>query len=164
MTLSCNRLRSLLAMGKPHQTRNINDQGDLTVAQKRCPRQALYPFVIGLERLDHRLLLTEQRIDQQARTRAIAFDHNYDAVARVSDRLRTAKCCMQRNDRQHLIAEAKYLACGAQPGDLLALDLQRLDHRYQRHDVAFRADRSEEHTSELQSLMRISYAVFCLTK
>src|SRR3546814_8586013 len=25
-------------------------------------------------------------------------------------------------------------------------------------------DQSEEHTSELQSLMRISYAVFCLTK
>src|SRR3546814_10574574 len=25
------------------------------------------------------------------------------------------------------------------------------------------ADRSDEHTSELQSLMRISYAVFCLT-
>src|SRR3546814_6503250 len=28
----------------------------------------------------------------------------------------------------------------------------------------FSADRSEEHTSELQSLMRISYAVFCLKK
>src|SRR3546814_6810676 len=27
-----------------------------------------------------------------------------------------------------------------------------------------RAPRSEEHTSELQSLMRISYAVFCLKK
>src|SRR3546814_7928319 len=27
-----------------------------------------------------------------------------------------------------------------------------------------RYDRSEEHTSELQSLMRISYAVFCLKK
>src|SRR3546814_9444814 len=27
-----------------------------------------------------------------------------------------------------------------------------------------RYPRSEEHTSELQSLMRISYAVFCLTK
>src|SRR3546814_9469130 len=27
-----------------------------------------------------------------------------------------------------------------------------------------RLDRSEEHTSELQSLMRISYAVFCLKK
>src|SRR3546814_6471450 len=30
-------------------------------------------------------------------------------------------------------------------------------------DVDF-LDRSEEHTSELQSLMRLSYAVFCLTK
>src|SRR3546814_6621441 len=29
---------------------------------------------------------------------------------------------------------------------------------------AFATSRSEEHTSELQSLMRISYAVFCLKK
>src|SRR3546814_8216237 len=31
-------------------------------------------------------------------------------------------------------------------------------------DAATLAERSEEHTSELQSLMRISYAVFCLKK
>src|SRR3546814_10833106 len=31
------------------------------------------------------------------------------------------------------------------------------------HEPGF-PDRSEEHTSELQSLMRISYAVFCLKK
>src|SRR3546814_20768835 len=30
--------------------------------------------------------------------------------------------------------------------------------------IAYANDRSEEHTSELQSLMRISYAVFCLKK
>src|SRR3546814_2262358 len=30
--------------------------------------------------------------------------------------------------------------------------------------LARREERSEEHTSELQSLMRISYAVFCLKK
>src|SRR3546814_9743959 len=30
--------------------------------------------------------------------------------------------------------------------------------------IASEQDRSEEHTSELQSLMRISYAVFCLKK
>src|SRR3546814_5480368 len=30
--------------------------------------------------------------------------------------------------------------------------------------VVLQFDRSEEHTSELQSLMRISYAVFCLKK
>src|SRR3546814_7729045 len=32
------------------------------------------------------------------------------------------------------------------------------------HQDGHHADRSEEHTSELQSLMRISYAVFCLKK
>src|SRR3546814_16237407 len=32
------------------------------------------------------------------------------------------------------------------------------------HAVVIADDRSEEHTSELQSLMRISYAVFCLKK
>src|SRR3546814_7776772 len=31
-------------------------------------------------------------------------------------------------------------------------------------DIAIQWLRSEEHTSELQSLMRISYAVFCLKK
>src|SRR3546814_1080995 len=31
-----------------------------------------------------------------------------------------------------------------------------------RYDARLIAQRSEEHTSELQSLMRISYAVFCL--
>src|SRR3546814_9254435 len=30
------------------------------------------------------------------------------------------------------------------------------------YEIAFRQKRSEEHTSELQSLMRNSYAVFCL--
>src|SRR3546814_7773387 len=41
-------------------------------------------------------------------------------------------------------------------GDLSLLQIE--DHRR----IGF--DRSEEHTSELQSLMRISYAVFCLKK
>src|SRR3546814_1997049 len=40
-----------------------------------------------------------------------------------------------------------------------AVGAQRLDAQ---RDGVFR--RSEEHTSELQSLMRISYAVFCLKK
>src|SRR3546814_6633995 len=31
-------------------------------------------------------------------------------------------------------------------------------------ELGYQPDRSEEHTSELQSLMRISYAVFCLKK
>src|SRR3546814_1091411 len=34
----------------------------------------------------------------------------------------------------------------------------------QEKDTVYIGSRSEEHTSELQSLMRISYAVFCLKK
>src|SRR3546814_6387216 len=43
------------------------------------------------------------------------------------------------------------------------LDMQRQGIG-QAPDVARNNRRSEEHTSELQSLMRISYAVFCLNK
>src|SRR3546814_5564644 len=37
-------------------------------------------------------------------------------------------------------------------------------HETSPEDVRIYGSRSEEHTSELQSLMRISYAVFCLKK
>src|SRR3546814_10216148 len=37
-------------------------------------------------------------------------------------------------------------------------------HGYARQVIDAEQGRSEEHTSELQSLMRISYAVFCLKK
>src|SRR3546814_6800470 len=44
--------------------------------------------------------------------------------------------------------------------------LARLDRSRstRRSSQSIAASRSEEHTSELQSLMRISYAVFCLKK
>src|SRR3546814_1152682 len=47
-------------------------------------------------------------------------------------------------------------------GVALQWPLGRLSDRYDRRRVIIA--RSEEHTSELQSLMRISYAVFCLKK
>src|SRR3546814_5809342 len=39
-------------------------------------------------------------------------------------------------------------------------EVEHRDHREEDRD----GERSEEHTSELQSLMRIPYAVFCMTK
>src|SRR3546814_7065900 len=48
------------------------------------------------------------------------------------------------------------------PAARLARDIVRAVARNE--DVGARIERSEEHTSELQSLMRISYAVFCLKK
>src|SRR3546814_7699674 len=57
-------------------------------------------------------------------------------------------------------------------GDGLGIIAVRGDRRGDRPEIGLGLDprgdgeivRSEEHTSELQSLMRISYAVFCLKK
>src|SRR3546814_6749058 len=43
-------------------------------------------------------------------------------------------------------------------------NVRRIQAAYTQTEVEGRRCRSEEHTSELQSLMRISYAVFCLKK
>src|SRR3546814_7643399 len=53
---------------------------------------------------------------------------------------------------------------GAQIIRLPPLDEDEVRHAIGSIFAARDAPRSEEHTSELQSLMRISYAVFCLKK
>src|SRR3546814_7353598 len=63
------------------------------------------------------------------------FDHRFDDLGRF--------------ERTIVIAQDRFLQ--------LFRELARLHH-------ACPFGRSEEHTSELQSLMRISYAVFCLKK
>src|SRR3546814_6271454 len=52
--------------------------------------------------------------------------------------------------------------CKLTDGQTLAVESKRA--RSPQHHRKFFAIRSEEHTSELPSLMRISYAVFCLKK
>src|SRR3546814_3667843 len=57
-----------------------------------------------------------------------------------------------------------YLAeqLGVEAGEIAGYDFSSRTAR--RHCAEILIHRSEEHTSELQSLMRISYAVFCLKK
>src|SRR3546814_9756423 len=57
----------------------------------------------------------------------------------------------------HAVSLCSFAAC--QKGSVSGLVVMRICS-----PGSTRAGRSEEHTSELQSLMRISYAVFCLKK
>src|SRR3546814_549102 len=74
-----------------------------------------------------------------------------------------------RNATKTLAAQLRYTRAAAiHTGEprVLALDVDAAHwHTGQREgDLPGKPTRSEEHTSELQSLMRISYAVFCLKK
>src|SRR3546814_5078089 len=61
-------------------------------------------------------------------------------------------------------ALAYRLRVGPRAGEQVAPVMLHVQQRGDFVEKALRLHRSEEHTSELQSLMRISYAVFCLKK
>src|SRR3546814_7813174 len=55
--------------------------------------------------------------------------------------------------------------CGHRPSLVIGVKIDPFGaHCWVQSGARLDNDRSEEHTSELQSLMRISYAVFCLKK
>src|SRR3546814_18377673 len=67
-------------------------------------------------------------------------------------------------DRGEPLDQARSHVHGARVAAVLVGRLHRIIDVIDGDEGAIRAGRSEEHTSELQSLMRISYAVFCLKK
>src|SRR3546814_6547153 len=84
-------------------------------------------------------------------------------------RVRQAACDVPGAVRQCRQFSRRGAASGQRPADALSRWMSRacgpLRRRGRWSGCAFGGrDRSEEHTSELQSLMRISYAVFCLKK
>src|SRR3546814_6998182 len=110
------------------------------------------------DRLQHRLGRTRGPLDRAGIVAALA------AIGRHRRALRA----LQRRGRQ--LQPVEHAAPG---GRLLALACRRRFRRWAlrgRPEAVEHASprlplgRSEEHTSELQSLMRISYAVFCLKK
>src|SRR3546814_2894347 len=68
-----------------------------------------------------------------------------------------------RRDAWHDVAAIRAQRVVAISEEFLGRPGPRLVEGYRQLRTAI-AKRSEEHTSELQSLMRISYAVFCLKK
>src|SRR3546814_2364106 len=84
------------------------------------------------------------------------------------DEIRGPQRLQQAIERVVAVLDLPFVATderqAAEAPDHQVIPARGLDHH--RRDMARKGDelRSEEHTSELQSLMRISYAVFCLKK
>src|SRR3546814_2282042 len=101
---------------------------------------------------------------EDAQTHIGPGDLRVESAAYAADRERDGDCVEDRRLLHQMIIVVRLpLHLGGQHVvEILAGaadHLRRVDLR-----AAHRGDRSEEHTSELQSLMRISYAVFCLKK
>src|SRR3546814_7321303 len=83
---------------------------------------------------------------------------------------RGPSCRLQpfRTSLAHLLLPGAPGLCGGQQRSQCLVALKQEGDAFgvgkERAQVHLCAPRSEEHTSELQSLMRISYAVFCLKK
>src|SRR3546814_6197724 len=109
----------------------------------------------------------EEAVMRGKRRRMRRLEHEMPAIAidRFDERRLLLRVAAPQQERD------RGLACVDQPDDgvgeafpaaaLVRSGVARLDGQ---HRIEQQHPRSEEHTSELQSIMRISYAVFCLKK
>src|SRR3546814_7057165 len=96
------------------------------------------------------------------------LEENVALIAREGPGRRTLSSCPLMHGTGFITAIGTLMSGGAIVTlEAWSFDAEELWDTVERHKVegiAIVGDRSEEHTSELQSLMRISYAVFCLKK
>src|SRR3546814_2443912 len=79
-------------------------------------------------------------------------------------RMCTQSLCPTSWNRRHNHSRCGIMVREGAPGDRISYQGADIAAAAIRSALVNFASRSEEHTSELQSLMRISYAVFCLKK
>src|SRR3546814_6287528 len=107
----------------------------------------------------HRVVVHERRVRPQRQQRDVAVVAASAVVGFAQARVRRSRAQglgteLRPDVPGHVVGMQRAAAVGA--------DLGGERRRVVAQPVG--AQRSEEHTSELQSLMRISYAVFCLKK
>src|SRR3546814_6021072 len=94
-------------------------------------------------------------LDGGAAVDAIAVAERVEAVLRAG---------MELSRYLHRAAHAHHVERRPPGARQLGIDEAEVESGIVGHHRRIAEKRSEEHTSELQSLMRISYAVFCLKK
>src|SRR3546814_197302 len=118
----------------------------------------------------------QELCDEEELTRLRAYldqqlIHLQGAVSKLANRLQRRLMAQQNrswdfDQEEGLLDSARLSRIIANPSHSLSYKVER-DTEFRDTVVTLLIDnsgRSEEHTSELQSLMRISYAVFCLSK
>src|SRR3546814_1074034 len=105
------------------------------------------------EKVEQSARNVRQAIEKQSNTVTI-IAASVDETARTADNISTTIAAI-RTDTEKMVENVSHLEDGFRSVDMRLSEMKRQTDEFVR---------SEEHTSELQSLMRISYAVFCLKK
>src|SRR3546814_6470204 len=108
--------------------------------------RALIPFIARIVGAEHRRRLLRLGRDAE---REIAFGQAVERLGGVAGRLIFVDDLAKADRRGEPVRAAL---------------IETADFHFLAREMILHQIRSEEHTSELQSLMRISYAVFCLKK
>src|SRR3546814_5852987 len=104
------------------------------------------------------LNIAEKRLPQDGRLRLAVRGHDIDLRVATSPTIHGESVVLRLLDRSNLALEFVELGFDDDTRRQFTSVLS------QPHGIVLVTGRSEEHTSELQSLMCISYAVFCLKK
>src|SRR3546814_7846402 len=146
--------------------RRISDwSSDVCSSDLEVHQDLLHQQPVGAQ-LRHRGIGRHGHLEAaQARDRLHHAPAGLEALAEIRQRLavRLATVRLRPGEIQDPVDQLQEnVAAGVNVLDVVAVLAAQRAERLPLHEVAH--PRSEEHTSELQSLMRNSYAVFCLKK
>src|SRR3546814_1501810 len=119
-----------------------------------------HPSRVGSLALFGPLLAPPEAAREPTRKRAQLSRTGATGMQEIADAIAQGATSKQTKDERPAVIALVRESIMRQPAEGYALNCEALA-KAQAADIK---NRSEEHTSELQSLMRISYAVFCLNK
>ena len=118
-----------------HEAARGQNQCHAAVAQDGRTGNVGHLAVVGLQILDHYLVLAQQLIDQQRHTATIGLDHHHDGAAHTGVGPRHLEDFFQRQHGHVFVAHLDQLRTLRHGTDRVSGDLERLDHRRQGQDV-----------------------------
>src|SRR3546814_8326643 len=117
---------------------------------------------------DLRALLRADKLQKRAARTGVDWPDATGARAKIDEELAAVETAATDADRAEEIGDLLFAVVtwarklGIEPEAALRAASAKFERRFRDMETRAGDARSEEHTSELPSLMRISYAVFCL--
>src|SRR5690349_20867831 len=123
--IACSWLCRLRQPGHPREPADVDDQRHATVTHDRGARNPLDALVVGVEALDHDLLLADQLVDPDRDLASLRFHQDHRAGGLGPRLALHREDFAQREQRDVLAAHAQDLALAGDRLEVFGLGLQR---------------------------------------